>query len=166
MWLLSNSGWTLMFCILCWPDWNFSALPVELFKVIIIQCTPLFKTSISRVEMLLYGHITRRWIWVFPWLWQAEEKTSRTASGLTFLIQIKLYFFIPQKWPRPGSKSLTQFVAGNTDLVCLEVIQTLYYMKHRVIFFHLKVSDCRENIEAVHYITSHCTRYLYKSHNF
>merc|ERR1712192_4756 len=45
-----------------------------------------------------------------------------------------------QKWPRPGSKSLAQFVAGNTDLVCLEV------------------SDCRENIEAVHYITSHCTR--------
>merc|ERR1719184_540172 len=54
--------------------------------------------------------------------------------------QKRKHLELHQKWPRPGSKSLTQFVAGNTDLVCLEV------------------SDCRENIEAVHYITSQCTR--------
>jgi len=54
--------------------------------------------------------------------------------------QKRKHLELHQKWPRPGSKSLTQFVAGNTDLVCLEV------------------SDCRENIEAVHFIISHCTR--------
>merc|ERR1719370_2695640 len=54
--------------------------------------------------------------------------------------QKRKHLELHQKWPRPGSKSLTQFVAGNTDLVCLEV------------------SDCRENIEAVHYITAQCTR--------
>ena len=50
-----------------------------------------------------------------------------------------------QKWPRPGSKSLTQFVSGNSDLICLEV------------------SDCRENIEAVHFIMAQCTRYPWPS---
>ena len=42
LWLLSKPGWTLMFCILCWPVWNFSALPVDL-KVIIIQCNPFWR---------------------------------------------------------------------------------------------------------------------------
>jgi len=54
--------------------------------------------------------------------------------------QKRKHLELHQKWPRPGSKSLTQFIAGNADLVYLEV------------------SDCRENIEAVHYITSQCRR--------
>jgi len=45
---------------------------------------------------------------------------------------------LSQKWPRPGSKSLARFLAGNPSLVCLEV------------------RDCRENIEAVHHLLSHC----------
>lgn len=54
--------------------------------------------------------------------------------------QKRKHLELHQKWPRPGSKSLTQFVAGNSDLICLEV------------------SDCRENIEAVHFIMAQCTR--------
>jgi len=45
-----------------------------------------------------------------------------------------------QKWPRPGSKTLHRFLENNSDLACLEV------------------SDCRENIESVHFLTSHCSR--------
>jgi len=45
---------------------------------------------------------------------------------------------LTQKWPRPGAKSLARFSHGNPDLV------------------YLSVSDCRENIEAVHHLTSHC----------
>lgn len=50
------------------------------------------------------------------------------------------YLDLNQKWPRPGSKSLTKFLGGNKDLVYLEV------------------TDCRENIEAVHFLTSNCLR--------
>jgi len=73
-----------------------------------------------------------------------RSSSSSELSGYEFFHdygrQKRKHLELHQKWPRPGSKSLTQFVAGNTDLVCLEV------------------SDCRENIEAVHYITTHCIR--------
>jgi len=45
-----------------------------------------------------------------------------------------------QKWPRPGEKSLEKFIRGNKDLV------------------YLNIADCRENIEAVHHLTTQCTR--------
>jgi len=45
-----------------------------------------------------------------------------------------------QKWPRPGSKSLDKFIRGNKDLV------------------YLDIADCRENIEAVHFLTTQCTK--------
>ena len=77
----------------------------------------------QRSELHLHDNTSLRPIWVFPWLWQTEEKASWTASGVIFwsIFQVQLNFLPPQKWPRPGSKSLSQFVAGNTDLVYLEV---------------------------------------------
>ena len=87
----------------------------------------------QRSELHLHDNTSLRPIWVFPWLWQTEEKASRTASGVIFwsIFQVQLNFLPPQKWPRPGSKSLSQFVAGNTDLVYLEVGRTSWDEKCR-----------------------------------
>jgi len=50
------------------------------------------------------------------------------------------YLDLYQKWPRPGAKSLQKFIDGNKDLV------------------YLTITDCRENIEAVHYIVTKCKK--------
>jgi len=47
---------------------------------------------------------------------------------------------LSQKWPRPGAKTLSRFTLHNLDLV------------------YLSVSDCRENIEAVHHLLSSCVQ--------
>ena len=48
------------------------------------------------------------------------------------------YLDLRHKWPRPGQRSLERFLSGNKGLVCLSV------------------TDCRENIEAVQFLTDHC----------
>jgi len=68
------------------------------------------------------------------------DKTSEYEFFHDYDKPLCKYLDLHQKWPRPGSKSLDKFLRGNKDLVYLEV------------------ADCRENIEAVHFLTSHCPR--------
>ena len=133
---LVRTGWTHICCILCWLDSN----PWASLRFTLIVVKPSFFQQSRGLE---FACTIGRYEYFHDYGRQKRKHLElHQVNDFFALFNLTLFF---QKWPRPGSKSLTQFVSGNNDLVCLEV------------------SDCRENIEAVHFIMAQCTRYPWPS---
>jgi len=141
---------------------NFLFLVVSIWKTKVIKLKPLFDQlnedyKSVRLKVVMNAHLNDKAVPVDQFLppdlfdilskYKAlvtDGQYSMTEHGYAFFHDYSAvgckFLDLYQKWPRPGAKSLDKFTSGNKDLVCLHI------------------SDCRENIEAVHYLTTHCTK--------
>jgi len=140
---------------------NFLSLVVSIWRTKLIKLKPFFNQvnedyKSVKLKVVMNAHLNDKAVPVDQFLSDdlfdilckynalvSSENLTVTEPGYSFFhdygaVGFK-YLDLHQKWPRPGAKSLEKFLSGNKDLVCLHI------------------SDCRENIEAVHYLTTHCT---------
>jgi len=141
---------------------SFLSLVVSIWRTKLIKLTPLFSQlngdyKSVKLKVVMNALLDDKTVPVYKFLpadlfdilskykaLLASEHSAEVHHGYAFFHDYDIvgckFLDLYQKWPRPGAKSLEKFINGNKDLV------------------YLDIADCRENIEAVHHLTSHCSK--------